>query len=198
MVDNEMLILVYETLQRLSGNVKDTKAAVSAINSKIDSINKRVSELDDIINGVINPGIMTIGEGHEAVHKTLYDTAASLKKDITNTKSVLAEELKTTQDTLSDDFRAAKAALDNELSETRETLNTELKETQEKLDNELAEIKKIFNDKLNNDTKSLSEQISFEIESLRKVHSDISARFEVYELKQRQIEQELKTIKRLR
>ena len=247
MVDNEMLILVYETLQRLSGSIKDTRASVSALNSKIESITKHVKEIDDIVSGVINPGIMTIGEGHEAVHKKLYTVTTNLKATMKETQDSLAAELKSTQDSLDEELTTARELLsagmknlsssleselsltcdklETELNKTRDVLNTSLKETRDSLNADLKETRDGLNAdlketreamerefkseqdkltkrltesqrKLTEKTDAMSTQLNADVSEIKKDHSDLSARLEVYELKQRQLEQTLKTIKR--
>ncbi len=171
MVDNEMLILVYETLQSLSSGVKDMKSTVQALNIKIEAINKRVSDIEDVVNGVINPGIMTIGEGHEAVHKRIYDTESSLSSEMKNTKEALADELKATQ-----------KALEKEVKESRENLNSGLSRTRKELADYFEKEK---------------DELDSMIAGIKKDHSDISSRFEVFELKQQRMEQALKSVKRL-
>ena len=86
MVDNELLILVYEKLQSLSGNVKEIKSSVNGLSSKIESINKRVAELENTVNDVINPGITTIGDGHVDVRKDLMDTRNKFEIEFGNLK----------------------------------------------------------------------------------------------------------------
>ena len=97
MVDNELLILVYEKLQSLSGNVKEIKSSVNGLSSKIESINKRIAELENTVNDVINPGITTIGDGHvkdtrnkfEIEFGSLKEKVESELREVKNTHNML-------------------------------------------------------------------------------------------------------------
>ena len=99
MVDNELLILVYEKLQSLSGNVKEIKSSVNGLSSKIESINKRVAELENTVNDVINPGITTIGDGHVDVRKDLMDTRNKFEIEFGSLKEKVESELREVKNT---------------------------------------------------------------------------------------------------
>ena len=99
MVDNELLILVYEKLQSLSGNVKEIKSSVNGLSSKIESINKRVAELENTVNDVINPGITTIGDGHVDVRKDLMDTRNKFEIEFGSLKEKVELELREVKNT---------------------------------------------------------------------------------------------------
>lgn len=64
MVNNELLVLVYETVQRLTSSMKEIRASVNGLNVKIDEMGKRIDTLEHTVNDVTNPSILTIGEGH--------------------------------------------------------------------------------------------------------------------------------------
>lgn len=99
MVDNELLILVYEKLQSLSGNVKEIKSSVNGLSSEIESINKRVAELENTVNDVINPGITTIGDGHVDVRKDLMDTRNKFEIEFGSLKEKVESELREVKNT---------------------------------------------------------------------------------------------------
>ena len=99
MVDNELLILVYEKLQSLSGNVKEIKSSVNGLSSKIEFINKRVAELENTVNDVINPGITTIGDGHVDVRKDLMDTRNKFEIEFGSLKEKVESELREVKNT---------------------------------------------------------------------------------------------------
>ena len=99
MVDNELLILVYEKLQSLSGNVKEIKSSVNGLSSRIESINKRVAELENTVNDVINPGITTIGGGHVDVRKDLMDTRNKFEIEFGGLKEKMESELREVKNT---------------------------------------------------------------------------------------------------
>ena len=99
MVDNELLILVYEKLQSLSGNVKEIKSSVNGLSSKIESIDKRVAELENTVNDVINPGITTIGDGHVDVRKDLMDTRNKFEIEFGSLKEKVESELREVKNT---------------------------------------------------------------------------------------------------
>lgn len=94
MVDNELLILVHEKLQSLSGNVKEIKSAMNGLSSKLESMNKRVGELEHTINEVINPGIVTIGGGHVDVRGDLADTRSKFEVEFKSIKDKMDTELR--------------------------------------------------------------------------------------------------------
>ena len=81
MVDNELLILVYEKLQSLSGNVKEIKSS------------------ENTVNDVINPGITTIGDGHVDVRKDLMDTRNKFEIEFGSLKEKVESELREVKNT---------------------------------------------------------------------------------------------------